>query len=79
MQESSADHPAKNVKPSRPTLLLALGAVAGLAVAAWGLVGESATTGFPSDALARVYDKAIREADFERLVDALLQLSPIHI
>ncbi len=73
LQESSANNPAKNVKQSRPALLLALGAVAGLAVAAWGLVGESATTGFPGDAIARVNDTVIREADFERLVAAVLQ------
>lgn len=57
----------------RSTLLLALGAAAGLALAAWGLVGEASSSGLPADAIARVNDTVIRTDDFERLVAAVLQ------
>jgi hypothetical protein len=60
-------------RPSRSALLLAIGATTGLALAAWGLLENSASARLPSGAVARVNGTVVRSEDFERLVAAVLQ------
>lgn len=62
----------RNATP-RSTRLLALGAVAGLALAAWGLIGEASSNRLPREAVARVNDTLILNDDFQRLVAAVVQ------
>lgn len=59
--------------PSRPLWLLALGAAAGLAAAAWGIVdaGGAARGGLPSGAAASVNGALIRLEDYQRMLEAL--------
>jgi parvulin-like peptidyl-prolyl isomerase len=57
----------------RTTALLAIGAGAGLALAAWGLLGDAASARLPEGAVARVNGTAIRVEDFERLLAAVLR------
>lgn len=57
----------------RGTTLLAVGAATGLALAAWGLLGEAPNAGLPEGAVARVNGTSIRSQDFERLVAAVLK------
>ncbi len=64
---------AERAQTQRGTLLLAAGAVVGLTLAAWGLVGTSASTRLPEGAVARVNGTVIRVEDFERLVAAVVQ------
>lgn len=67
--------PAETPLPASPrgAWLLAFGAAAGLALAAWGLLGEAAGGGLPEGTIARVNDTLLREDDFERLVAAVLE------
>jgi hypothetical protein len=56
----------------RPIALLALGAAAGLALAAAGLLATDRETGaLPDDAVAAVNGTPVRRADYERAVEAL--------
>lgn len=57
----------------RSTTLLAIGAAAGLALAAWGLLGDAASARLPEGAVARVNGTAIRGEDFERLLAAVMK------
>ncbi len=57
----------------RSTTLLAIGAAAGLAFAAWGLLGDAASARLPEGAVARVNGTAIRGEDFERLLAAVMK------
>lgn len=57
----------------RSTTLLAIGAAAGLALAAWGLLGDAASARLPEGAVARVNGTAIRGEDFERLLAAVMR------
>ncbi|MCP5040812.1 MAG: hypothetical protein GY944_07260 [bacterium] len=57
----------------RSARLLAIGAALGLALAAYGLLGEAASSGLPTDAIARVNGTVLRADDFERLVVAVLE------
>jgi hypothetical protein len=54
-------------------LLLAIGAATGLALAAWGLLGNAASARLPADAIARVNGTVIRGEDFNRLVAAVME------
>jgi parvulin-like peptidyl-prolyl isomerase len=57
----------------RATWLLALGATAGLALAAWGLLGDAASARLPEGSVARVNGTDLRLDDFERLVAAVIK------
>ena len=64
---------AQTTTTPRSAWLLALGAALGLALAAWGLLGEAAGSGLPRGTIARVNSTLLREDDFERLVAAVLE------
>lgn len=55
------------------TTLLAIGAGLGLALAAWGLLGDAAGARLPEGAVARVNGTPIRSEDFERLLAAVIK------
>jgi parvulin-like peptidyl-prolyl isomerase len=63
------------VKRNRPTLLLALGAAAGIGLAALGLLRSGAASGraLPRDAVAMVNGQVIRLDDYQRVVNGLGQ------
>jgi peptidyl-prolyl cis-trans isomerase C len=56
---------------TRPLLLLAAGACAGLALAVAGLVAAPEAARVPPDAIAAVNGSLVRRADYERALDAL--------
>ncbi|RIL06076.1 MAG: hypothetical protein DCC71_07970, partial [Proteobacteria bacterium] len=57
---------------TRPVVLLALGAIAGLVAAAAGLVAPARDAAvLPGDAIAQVNGTPLRRADYERAVEAL--------
>lgn len=63
------------MKRNRPTLLLALGAAAGIGLAAIGLLRSGAASGraLPRDAVAMVNGQVIRLDDYQRVVNGLGQ------
>ncbi len=67
------DPGAESGKRPRSALLLAIGATTGLALAAWGLLEDSASARLPAGAVARVNGTVVRAEDFERLVAAVVQ------
>ncbi|MBW2293903.1 MAG: peptidyl-prolyl cis-trans isomerase [Deltaproteobacteria bacterium] len=74
MPEDPSHDPARHSgRPARSALLLAIGATTGLALAAWGLLGNAASARLPAGAIARVNGTVVRSDNFERLVAAVLQ------
>jgi parvulin-like peptidyl-prolyl isomerase len=55
----------------RPLVWLAAGAVAGVAIAAWGLLGSAAGAGLPEGAVASVNGTPIYAEDYRRLVEGV--------
>jgi parvulin-like peptidyl-prolyl isomerase len=55
----------------RPLVWLAAGAAAGVALAAWGLVGSGAGAGLPEGAIASVNGTPIYAEDYRRLVEGV--------
>lgn len=74
MPEDPSHDPARHSRrPPRSALLLAIGAATGLALAAWGLLGNAASARLPAGAIARVNGTVVRSDNFERLVAAVVQ------
>jgi parvulin-like peptidyl-prolyl isomerase len=73
LSDSPPNSPQEDRRPQRGVLLLAIGAATGLAFAAWGLLGDAASTRLPADAIARVNGTVIRGEAFERLVAAVME------
>jgi len=74
LPEDPSHDPARHSgRPARSALLLAIGATTGLALAAWGLLGNAASARLPAGAIARVNGTVVRSDNFERLVAAVLQ------
>src|SRR5688572_12264169 len=55
----------------RPLVWLAAAAVAGVAIAAWGLLGSAAGAGLPEGAVASVNGTPIYAEDYRRLVEGV--------
>ena len=62
----------RNPSP-RSARLLGIGAAVGLALAAWGLLGEASRSGLAPGAIARVNGTVLRTDDFNRLVAAVVE------
>lgn len=64
-----SDDPLRHAASRRALWLLALGAAAGVAAAAWGLLSAGArSTGLPNGAVALVNGRPILETDYQRIL-----------